>query len=66
MLEPVAFGPRCLVHRDWFAGNLLRQPDGRTGIIDFQGAAIGHPHTTWSRCCKTPVVTSPWPRNSAP
>ena len=43
MLEPVATGPRCLVHRDWFAGNLLRVSDGRVGIIDFQGAAIGHP-----------------------
>jgi hypothetical protein len=31
------------VHRDYFAGNLLRLPDGRVGIIDFQGAAIGHP-----------------------
>jgi aminoglycoside/choline kinase family phosphotransferase len=43
MLQPVANGPRCFVHRDYFAGNLLRLPDGRTGIIDFQGAAIGHP-----------------------
>jgi aminoglycoside/choline kinase family phosphotransferase len=48
MLEPVAAGPRCLVHRDWFAGNLLRLPGERTGsirtgIIDFQGAALGHP-----------------------
>jgi aminoglycoside/choline kinase family phosphotransferase len=43
MLRPVAEGPRCAVHRDWFAGNLLRLADGRIGIIDFQGAAIGHP-----------------------
>lgn len=43
MLEPVATGPKCFVHRDYFAGNLLRLPSGRTGIIDFQGAAIGHP-----------------------
>jgi hypothetical protein len=43
MLEPVANGPRCFVHRDYFAGNLLRLPDRRIGIIDFQGAAIGHP-----------------------
>lgn len=43
MLRPVANGPRCFVHRDYFAGNLLRLPDGQTGIIDFQGAAIGHP-----------------------
>ena len=30
MLQPVAAGPTCFVHRDFFAGNLLRQPDGRT------------------------------------
>jgi aminoglycoside/choline kinase family phosphotransferase len=42
-LRPVTHGPRTMVHRDWFAGNLLAQPDGRIGIIDFQGAAIGHP-----------------------
>ena len=27
MLEPVAAGPPCFVHRDYFAGNLLRLPD---------------------------------------
>lgn len=43
MLEPVANGPRCFVHRDYFAGNLLCLPDHRIGVIDFQGAAIGHP-----------------------
>ena len=43
MLEPLATGPRCFVHRDYFAGNLLRLPNHRIGIIDFQGAAIGHP-----------------------
>jgi aminoglycoside/choline kinase family phosphotransferase len=43
MLEPVANGPRCFVHRDYFSGNLLRLPDHRVGVIDFQGAAIGHP-----------------------
>jgi N-acetylmuramate 1-kinase len=43
MLEQVAHGPRCFVHRDFFAGNLLRLPDHRVGVIDFQGAAIGHP-----------------------
>src|SRR5208282_3644794 len=46
-LEPVAFGPVCLVHRDYFAGNLLWLPHRcgakRAGIIDFQGAALGHP-----------------------
>jgi aminoglycoside/choline kinase family phosphotransferase len=47
MLAPVASGPRCFVHRDFFAGNLLwlagRDGARRVGIIDFQGAAIGHP-----------------------
>ncbi len=52
ILAPLRDGPRCFVHRDFFAGNLLWLPDraaaGTTspravGIIDFQGAAIGHP-----------------------
>nr|WP_294555679.1 phosphotransferase [uncultured Rhodopila sp.] len=47
MLEPVAAAPESLVHRDWFAGNLLwlprRSGAQRVGIIDFQGAALGHP-----------------------
>lgn len=43
MLLPVAAGPRCFVHRDYFAGNLLRLVNDQVGIIDFQGAALGHP-----------------------
>jgi aminoglycoside/choline kinase family phosphotransferase len=43
VLKPITNGPRCLVHRDYFAGNLLWLPNGRVGIIDFQDAAIGHP-----------------------
>ena len=47
MLAPVAAGPKTLVHRDFFAGNLLWLPDRagvrRMGVIDFQGAALGHP-----------------------
>ena len=47
MLEPVATGPIGFVHRDFFAGNLLWLPSRtglrRAGIIDFQGAALGHP-----------------------
>ena len=52
MLRHVSRGPRCLVHRDYFAGNLLWLPDRpleedgahrRVGLLDFQGAAIGHP-----------------------
>ncbi len=46
-LTPLAAGPACFVHRDFFAGNLIWLPDRtgprRVGIIDFQGAAIGHP-----------------------
>ena len=47
LLQPLTEGPRCLVHRDFFAGNLMWLP-GRTGlrrvgILDFQGAALGHP-----------------------
>jgi N-acetylmuramate 1-kinase len=47
MLKPVADGPVCMVHRDYFAGNLLWLPHrsglNRVGVIDFQGAALGHP-----------------------
>ncbi len=47
MLTPLQAGPRGFVHRDFFAGNLLWLPDRsgprRAGLIDFQGAAIGHP-----------------------
>lgn len=47
MLEPVASGPTCFVHRDFFVENLIWLPQRcgirRVGIIDFQGAAIGHP-----------------------
>jgi aminoglycoside/choline kinase family phosphotransferase len=47
LLAPLGNGPRCLVHRDFFAGNLiwlpLRTGLRRVGILDFQGAALGHP-----------------------
>ncbi len=47
MLAPLAAGPTCFVHRDFFAGNLLWMPNRtgirRVGLIDFQGAALGHP-----------------------
>ena len=47
LLAPVAAGPRGFTHRDFFAGNLLWLPDRaglrRVGVIDFQGASIGHP-----------------------
>jgi len=47
MLAPVAAGPSCFVHRDFFAGNLIWLPRRhgirRVGILDFQSAAIGHP-----------------------
>jgi hypothetical protein len=47
VLVPVAMGPQCLVHRDFFVENLLWLPHcngmNRIGVIDFQGAAVGHP-----------------------
>ncbi len=47
MLDPLESGPRCLVHRDYFAGNVLWLPNRagprRAGIIDFQSASLGHP-----------------------
>ncbi|WP_135465705.1 aminoglycoside phosphotransferase family protein [Crenalkalicoccus roseus] len=45
-LAPFA-GQRGLVHRDYFPANLMRLPGRagprRTGILDFQDAALGHP-----------------------
>ncbi|HEY1411653.1 MAG TPA: phosphotransferase [Rhodopila sp.] len=43
MLQPVTRGPGSLVHRDFHAGNLMRLADRRVALIDFQGAARGHP-----------------------
>lgn len=47
MLHPVATGPVCFTHRDYFAGNLLWLPERtgvrRIGVLDFQSAALGHP-----------------------
>jgi aminoglycoside/choline kinase family phosphotransferase len=46
MLDPVAQAG-CFVHRDYFPSNFLRLPDRpgprRTGLIDFQDAALGSP-----------------------
>lgn len=47
VLAPVSADPVCFVHRDFFAGNLIWLPHrtsiARIGVLDFQGAAIGHP-----------------------
>ncbi len=47
MLAPLASGPHCFVHRDYFAGNLIWLPERHgprcTGILDFQTAALGNP-----------------------
>jgi aminoglycoside/choline kinase family phosphotransferase len=47
ILAPVAAGPQGFTHRDFFAGNLLWLPARdrirRVGVIDFQGASLGHP-----------------------
>jgi len=47
MLRPIAAGPVCFTHRDYFAGNLLWLPHRsdlrRIGVLDFQSAALGHP-----------------------
>jgi aminoglycoside/choline kinase family phosphotransferase len=46
MLRPFD-GAGCFVHRDYWAANLMRLPGregpARTGILDFQDAALGHP-----------------------
>ena len=47
LLRPVADGPVCFTHRDYFAGNLIWLPQRaglrRIGVLDFQSAALGHP-----------------------
>lgn len=47
LLTPVAAGPVGFVHRDFFAGNLIWLPHRhgvrRVGVLDFQGAGLGHP-----------------------
>ncbi len=47
LLAPVAAGPVGFVHRDFFAGNLIWLPQRRgvrrVGVLDFQGAGLGHP-----------------------
>ncbi len=47
LLAPLTSGPHELVHRDYFASNLMWLPERsglhRAGIIDFQDAMIGHP-----------------------
>jgi aminoglycoside/choline kinase family phosphotransferase len=42
-LAPFAHDAPVLVHRDFFAANLMRLDGGSTGVIDVQDAAIGHP-----------------------
>ena len=47
LLAPVAAGPVGFVHRDFFAGNLIWLPERegirQVGVLDFQGAGLGHP-----------------------
>jgi hypothetical protein len=47
VLAPLIHAPRGFVHRDYFTGNLIwlpqRQGPRCIGILDFQGAALGHP-----------------------
>jgi aminoglycoside/choline kinase family phosphotransferase len=46
LLPRARIGGTCLVHRDYFADNLMWLPDrvgvGRVGLLDFQDAAIGY------------------------
>lgn len=41
MVESALEQPRVLVHRDFHSRNLMPQPDGSLGVIDFQDAVIG-------------------------
>ncbi len=43
MLAPLDRDPARIVHRDYFAGNLMLLQDNTLAVLDFQSAAIGHP-----------------------
>jgi aminoglycoside/choline kinase family phosphotransferase len=43
MLAPLDRDPARIVHRDYFAGNLMLLQDDTLAVLDFQSAAIGHP-----------------------
>ena len=70
-LAPVAAGPRCFVHRDFFAGNLIwlpnrsgHPPDRHPRLPGRRASVI--PPTTSSPCCRTIAATSPPTSPSAP
>ena len=41
MVDSALAQPRVLVHRDFHSRNLMPQPDGSLGVIDFQDAVVG-------------------------
>ena len=43
MAAGLAALPRRLVHRDFQSQNILMLPDGRAGLVDFQGMRLGRP-----------------------
>ena len=43
LAERLAALPRRLVHRDFQSQNILMLPDGRAGLVDFQGIRPGRP-----------------------
>jgi aminoglycoside/choline kinase family phosphotransferase len=41
LIDSACEQPRVFVHRDYHSRNLMPQPDGRLGVIDFQDALLG-------------------------
>lgn len=41
LIESALNQPQVLVHRDYHSRNLMLQPDGALGVIDFQDAVVG-------------------------
>jgi hypothetical protein len=52
--------PRGLVHRDFQSRNLVLDPQGRPGLVDFQGARLGPAQYDLASLVHDPYVDLPW------
>ncbi|MCB2185902.1 MAG: phosphotransferase [Deltaproteobacteria bacterium] len=58
-------GPRVLVHRDFQSSNVVLGPDGRPGLVDFQGARLGPAQYDPASLLHDPYVDLPWESRAA-